>query len=132
EGAFSGRAIQLIGCRTKNVGNGDLIQYSLKLIQVHSIPLVFWLYSDHNDFMRKRSRKKERMPDPNKLAFSIVQAIAGEPAAAQPAQEKDPIAVELGRRGGLKGGKARAAKMTKKQRIASAKKAASARWRSKT
>ena len=31
---------------------------------------------------------------------------------------KDPIAVELGRRGGLKGGKARAAKMTAEERAA--------------
>lgn len=33
--------------------------------------------------------------------------------------------------GGLKGGKARAAKMTKAQRVASAKKAAAARWAKK-
>jgi len=80
--------------------------------------------------MPNRSRKKKsRMPDPNKLAYSIVQAISGESAPARPAKEKDPIAVELGRRGGLKGGKARAAKMTKQQRSESAKKAARARWR---
>src|SRR4249920_2415546 len=41
---------------------------------------------------------------------------------------KDPIAVELGRHGGLKGGKARAAKMTKEERSESARKAAEARW----
>ena len=42
--------------------------------------------------------------------------------------KKDPLAVELGRRGGLKGGKARAAKMTKEERVESARKAAQARW----
>jgi hypothetical protein len=42
---------------------------------------------------------------------------------------KDPLAVALGRRGGLKGGYARAAKMTAKERSASAKKAAQARWK---
>lgn len=42
--------------------------------------------------------------------------------------EKNPAAVELGRRGGLKGGKARAAKMTKEERSESARKAAKARW----
>jgi len=42
--------------------------------------------------------------------------------------EKDPIAVELGRRGGLKGGPARAAKLTAKRRTAIAKAAADARW----
>jgi hypothetical protein len=41
---------------------------------------------------------------------------------------KDPHAVELGRRGGLKGGKARAAKLTKEERVESARKAAQARW----
>lgn len=44
-------------------------------------------------------------------------------------KRKDPAAVALGRRGGLKGGKARAAKLTPEQRSASAKKAAEARWK---
>ncbi len=44
------------------------------------------------------------------------------------AKKKDPIAVALGRRGGLKGGKARAKKLTPKQRSDSARKAALARW----
>jgi hypothetical protein len=41
---------------------------------------------------------------------------------------KDPLAVELGRRGGLKGGKARAAKLSAAERKAIATKAARARW----
>lgn len=41
---------------------------------------------------------------------------------------KDPAAVELGRKGGLKGGKARAAKMTAEERRESAQRAARARW----
>ena len=41
---------------------------------------------------------------------------------------KDPVAVELGRRGGLKGGKARAAKLSPTQRAAIARRAARARW----
>jgi hypothetical protein len=48
----------------------------------------------------------------------------------QPA--KDPNAVALGRKGGLKGGKARAAKLTPEQRAEIAKKAAAARWAAKT
>ena len=44
-------------------------------------------------------------------------------------QGKDPAAVSLGRRGGLQGGKARAASMTAKRRAEIAKKAAEARWR---
>jgi hypothetical protein len=41
---------------------------------------------------------------------------------------KDPAAVALGRKGGLKGGYARAANMTAAERSASARKAAKARW----
>jgi hypothetical protein len=42
--------------------------------------------------------------------------------------EKNPVLVALGRIGGLKGGKARAAKMTPEERSESAAKAAQARW----
>jgi hypothetical protein len=45
--------------------------------------------------------------------------------------KKDPHAVALGRKGGKKGGPARAAKMTKEERSASARKAAIARWKKK-
>ena len=71
--------------------------------------------------------------DPSKLAKAIVdlatdpEAPDDETEAAE--SEKDPNAVALGRKGGLKGGKARAAKMTAKQRSAAAKKAAKARWK---
>jgi len=41
---------------------------------------------------------------------------------------KDPVAVELGRRGGLKGGKARAARLSPAQRASIARRAARARW----
>ena len=42
---------------------------------------------------------------------------------------KNPAAVELGRLGGLKGGKARAAKLTSEERSRIARKAAEARWK---
>ena len=74
-----------------------------------------------------RSRKP-RLPDPNVLAFAIAQAVSGETPPAPADDGKDPAAVALGRKGGLKGGKARAKAMTKAQRVASAKKAATARW----
>ena len=82
--------------------------------------------------MPKRSRKP-RLPDPAEAAHRIIQAISGEiapgPASETPADDgKDPAAVALGRKGGLVGGPARAKKMTKAQRVASAKKAAAARW----
>jgi hypothetical protein len=44
------------------------------------------------------------------------------------AKKKDPAAVALGRKGGKKGGPARAAKLTAKQRSESARKAVQARW----
>jgi len=43
-------------------------------------------------------------------------------------RKKNAAAVALGRLGGLKGGKARAQKLTAEQRRASARKAAVARW----
>ena len=42
--------------------------------------------------------------------------------------KKNPAAVELGKLGGLKGGKARALKLSSEQKSAIAKKAAEARW----
>jgi hypothetical protein len=48
--------------------------------------------------------------------------------AVKAARKKDPAAVALGRKGGQKGGLARAAKLTPRQRSASARKAVQARW----
>jgi len=78
--------------------------------------------------MPKRSRKLPR--NPNARAFEIVRLATGEaPPEPDPDAGKNPHAVALGRMGGKLGGKARAAGMTKKERVASAKKAAKARWR---
>lgn len=70
--------------------------------------------------MPKRSSKK----DTNELAASIV-----EQATTESDDEKNPHAVALGRLGGLKGGKARAAKLTPERRKEIAQKAARERWR---
>jgi hypothetical protein len=75
--------------------------------------------------MPQRSSKRPR--DPNELAAEIVAEATGEKVKRQE-PEKNPAAVELGRRGGLKGGPARAAKLSAKKRSAIAKKAARARW----
>jgi hypothetical protein len=75
--------------------------------------------------------KKKRPTDLNKLAAQIVAEATGqEPAQdiTSPAKEKNPAAVALGRLGGLKGGRARAEKLSAKKRKAIAKKAADARW----
>lgn len=76
--------------------------------------------------MPDRSRKRPR--DVNEIGRQIVDEATGEAPKFDPDQGKDPAAVALGRKGGLKGGKARAAKMTAEERSASAKKAAEARW----
>jgi hypothetical protein len=73
-----------------------------------------------------RSRKRPR--DPNQLAKLIVDIATGEVEDPDPDEGKNPAAVELGRKGGLKGGKARAEKMTAEQRSESARRAARARW----
>ncbi len=73
--------------------------------------------------------KRSRMPrDPNQLAKAVVDFATGQRKADPTPPAKDPAAVELGRRGGLIGGKARAAKLTPEERRDSASKAARARW----
>ena len=73
-------------------------------------------------------KKKKRPTDINKLAASIVEDATKEQTETQPAKEKNPAAVALGRLGGLKGGKARAEKLSAKKRSEIAKKAARSRW----
>jgi len=77
----------------------------------------------------RSSSKKKRPADLNKLAASIVaDATAEDDEQDDPDDGKDPAAVALGRKGGLKGGKARAEKLTPEQRSEIARKAARARW----
>jgi hypothetical protein len=71
-------------------------------------------------------RSRNRKVDLNQLAKFIVDEATGE--APKPDRVKDPAAVSLGRRGGLKGGKARAAKLSPQERSRIAKRAADARW----
>lgn len=80
--------------------------------------------------MAKTAKKPKVRTDFAQNAFRVVQEATGAaPKTPDPDASKDPKAVARGRAGGVKGGKARAKSMTKKQRIASAKKAAAARWR---
>jgi hypothetical protein len=77
--------------------------------------------------MPKRSSKKK---DENETAFDILQKATSEqsPNPIQETPQKNPAAVALGRLGGLKGGKARAAKLSAKKRKEIARKAAEVRW----
>jgi hypothetical protein len=61
--------------------------------------------------MRKRKHK-----DLNQLALSITKQATGEEPKQEPPKPKNPAAVELGKLGGLKGGKARAKKLSAKRR----------------
>lgn len=76
-------------------------------------------------------KAKKRPRDLNKLAASIVaDATVDHPTGEIPPHTngKNPHAVALGRLGGMKGGKARAARLTPEQRREIARKAAKARW----
>ena len=83
--------------------------------------------------MPERSRKTRKPSrDPNVAAKSVLDALlAKHEGVPAPKVRKNAAAVALGRKGGLVGGKARAEAMTPKQRQASAKKAAKARWAKK-
>ena len=109
---------------------------------------------------KRSSKKKPAQKDTQQLARSVLDAVApvAVPAKKKPARpvkkqdsadvdradaegmaqpqgtapEKNPAAVALGRLGGLKGGKARAAKLTAKKRSEIAKKAAAKRWEGKS
>ena len=75
-------------------------------------------------------RLSKNPTDSNVLGFQIVQAATGQqsPKPVAKSHKKNPAAVALGRLGGLKGGKARAAKLSASQRRQIAKKAAKTRW----
>lgn len=75
----------------------------------------------HARAMPKRSSK-----DINQIAASIIAQLGGLDLGG-----KNPAAVALGRKGGLRGGPARAKKLTREQRSKIARKAAAARWKSK-
>lgn len=80
--------------------------------------------------MPDRSSKRPR--DINEMAASIVEeatsdeSLAVEPPVDKP--EKNPAAVALGRLGGLKGGRARAEKLSPEERSEMARHAARKRW----
>lgn len=76
--------------------------------------------------MPERSSKQPR--DVNELGAWIVDRATSDEVEPDPDEGKDPAAVALGRRGGLKGGRARAERMTPEQRSEAARKAATARW----
>lgn len=83
----------------------------------------------HNPSMAEKHPKRPR--DLNQWAKRMVDIATGEVEDREPTPEeqgKDPAAVALGRRGGLKGGKARSGNMSAERRSEIARKAAQVRW----
>jgi len=72
--------------------------------------------------------KLKRPRDTNQLAKRVVDIATSQPFEDSEAELKNQAAVELGRLGGLKGGKARAKVLSAKRRKEIARKAAQARW----
>ena len=78
--------------------------------------------------MPKRSSTASAKLDTNQLAHRIARIAAGEDVPSLKRHRKNPAAVALGRRGGLKGGKARAAGLSPERRREIARAAAAKRW----
>jgi hypothetical protein len=74
--------------------------------------------------------RKKRPSDPVQLAKLIGDIATGQTEDKE-RDDRNSAAVELGRRGGIKGGKARWANLTAEQRSEAASLAAQARWRKK-
>lgn len=72
--------------------------------------------------------KTRKNADANQIAKAILDAACGEYKQPAPLTAEQRLVRELGRRGGLKGGKARVKNMSKAQLKKSAQKAAKARW----
>ena len=75
--------------------------------------------------------RPKRLRDPNQLAKLIVDIATGEVEDIDPNKGKDPAAVSLGRKGGLKCGAERMRRMSPEARKALALTAAKARWAKK-
>jgi hypothetical protein len=75
------------------------------------------------------NRSSRRPKDLNSLAKFITDVATGQGELPKTDQGKDPAAVALGRKGGLKGGKARAEKLSANKRSEIARKAAESRWK---
>ncbi len=84
--------------------------------------------------MAKKPNQPKNPTDPNLLARDVVEAAIGEPLIGKPAPPNDILSkyfAEMGRKGGLEGGKARAKKLSAKKRSQIAQQAAKKRWAKK-
>jgi len=74
------------------------------------------------------ARGKQGSEDFAEIAFRVFRQATEEELPEEQSQDKNPAAVALGRLGGLRGGHARAAKLTKEQRSDIARRAVLVRW----
>lgn len=106
---------------------------NLSGLDIFAVPL-------YTGCMRRSSKKLPK--DANQRAYEIVrlsteeldESVEPTPTIEEPKKERSPISeylAAIGRRGGLKGGKARAASLTSEQRSEIAKQAAIKRWQHK-
>jgi hypothetical protein len=82
--------------------------------------------------MTPKKKPAKLRPDVAETAFRVMQEAIGEaPKTAPPGERtaKNDEAVKRGRRGGKKGGSARAKKLTQEERQEIARRAAATRWK---
>ena len=112
----------------------NLLRAGIELLQqlhIHAKHHRIQTNAEQAEFLRRRCRAKsppntlhhgsENRGSPFAEVFATLMLFMQKPT-------KNPAAVALGRLGGLKGGKARAAKLTPEQRSESARNAVLARW----
>jgi hypothetical protein len=78
------------------------------------------------------AKRKKKDHDFAVGAFRVVQEATGQIEVQAPKPRKEYDYKALGHKGGLKGGKARAEKLTSERRQEIARKAAQTRWKTKT
>ncbi len=79
--------------------------------------------------MAKTPKKPKRQEDMNQCAARIIaEATGAAPKTPDPNAEKDPAAVARGKKGGAKGGPARARRLSPAERAKIAREAAQTRW----
>ena len=78
------------------------------------------------DTMPKKKPRREK-PDFTQVAFRVFKEAIGEPLPAP--EKKLPPKAAAGQKGGLKGGRSRAEKLSPEERSRIARLAAAARWR---
>ena len=102
---------------------------------MNKAPSADWKRGNLRRYIRIMPENRLKRPrDPAQLAKLMIDIASGEVEDRAPTPEeqgKDPAAVKRGRLGGIKGGKARADKMSAAERKAGALRAARARWSSR-